>query len=92
MCRVRCASAGDDHPHVGLQQFDKLLDRKSCVTDDGSQSALGELLVVWDADASMRRLLLPENHVAPGLMVEWKSDFGQRLHEVSPRTDRKPRR
>jgi hypothetical protein len=67
---------------VDSQQFDKLVDRESSVTNEGSQSAYRELLVLWDRKVDTKASLRHDevtSDLADGLptcLLEGFDSFG----------------
>ena len=64
-----------------LQELPKLSYCQTRFSDDRSKCAFRDLLVIRDNRAAVRRLRLPQHHVAPLLTVERVPAFGERLDD-----------
>jgi hypothetical protein len=58
-----------------LQKICEFLDGQTCLPDDRSQSPFGNFRMIWNSQASVRRRLLSENHVAAALSIKHVIDL-----------------
>jgi hypothetical protein len=69
-----------------LKKFRELVDAESGFSEERSQSPFGELLMVGDCQAAMRRRHLTKNDVASSLPVESETELPERFHGIAPET------
>lgn len=62
-----------------LKQPRELFHRKPSLSDQRPKSPFGKFFVVWNGEASIRRIGTPQNDVAPVLLIKFVSGFSECL-------------
>ena len=66
-----------------LKQPRKLFHCKPGLSDQRPKSPFGKFFVVWNGEASMRRIGTSQNDVAPVLLIEFVADFSECLDRTA---------
>ncbi len=71
-----------------LERGDELIDSESGLSEKGTQCAFGEGAVLWNDKASVRRISVPQDHVAAALAVALVTELLERPNRLAGRDAR----